>query len=113
MRQKHATCDKIALCKRAYLCDVRLLHAVAGKLKSFNHSLSLMYLPKPRFNASSNDISYVLIILMIQIISHACIHAIHATADPQPHSCLYFLHAKEFSVYVFVYSGWDIELTIS
>ena len=23
VRQKHATCDKIALCKRAYLCDVR------------------------------------------------------------------------------------------
>ena len=31
-----ATCDKIALCKRAYLCDMRLLHAVAGKLKSSN-----------------------------------------------------------------------------
>ena len=28
MRQKHATCDKIALCKWAYLCDMRLLHAV-------------------------------------------------------------------------------------
>ena len=35
VRQKHATCDKIALFKRAYLCDMRLLHAVAGKLKSF------------------------------------------------------------------------------
>ena len=30
------TCDKIALCKRAYLCDMWLLHAVAGKLKSSN-----------------------------------------------------------------------------
>ena len=34
MRQKRAT--KIALCKRAYLCDMRLLHVVAGKLKPFN-----------------------------------------------------------------------------
>ena len=33
---RYATCDKIALCKRAYLCDMRLLHAVAGKLKSSN-----------------------------------------------------------------------------
>ena len=33
---RHATCNKIALCKRAYLCDMRLLHAVAGKLKSSN-----------------------------------------------------------------------------
>ena len=36
MLSTHATCDKIALCKRAYLCDMRLLHAVAGKFKSFN-----------------------------------------------------------------------------
>ena len=28
--------DKYYLCKRAYLCDMRLLHAVARKLKSFN-----------------------------------------------------------------------------
>ena len=34
--KKHAMCDKIALCKWAYLCDMRLLHAVAGKLKSSN-----------------------------------------------------------------------------
>ena len=33
---RYATCDKIALCKRAYLCDMWLLHAVAGKLKSSN-----------------------------------------------------------------------------
>ena len=33
---RHATCNTIALCKRAYLCDMRLLHAVAGKLKSSN-----------------------------------------------------------------------------
>ena len=33
MRQKHATCDKIALCKRVYLCDMQLLHAVAGKFE--------------------------------------------------------------------------------
>ena len=33
MRQKHATCDKIALCKRAYLL---LLHAIARKLIDFN-----------------------------------------------------------------------------
>ena len=31
MRQKHATRDKIALCKRAYLCDMRLLQAVSCK----------------------------------------------------------------------------------
>ena len=36
MRQKHATCKKIALCKRGYLCDMRLLHVVTGMLKSFN-----------------------------------------------------------------------------
>ena len=33
---RYATCYKIALCKRAYLYDMRLLHAVAGKLKLFN-----------------------------------------------------------------------------
>ena len=29
-QQKHAMCDKLMLCKQAYLCDMRLLHAVAG-----------------------------------------------------------------------------------
>ena len=44
---RHATCDKIALCKRAYLCDMRLLHAVAGKLKSFNFLATIACRNKP------------------------------------------------------------------
>ena len=42
-----ATCDKIALCKRAYLCDMRLLHAVAGKLKSSNFLATIACRNKP------------------------------------------------------------------
>ena len=41
------TCDKIALCKRAYLCDMRLLHAVAGKLKSSNFLATIACRNKP------------------------------------------------------------------
>ena len=43
---RHATCDKI-VCKRAYLCDMRLLHAVAGKMKSSNFLATIAYRNKP------------------------------------------------------------------
>ena len=42
-----ATCNKIALCKRAYLCDMRLLHAVAGKLQSSNFLATIACSNKP------------------------------------------------------------------
>ena len=45
MRQN--SCDKIALCKRAYLCDMRLLHADAGKLKSSNFLATIACRNKP------------------------------------------------------------------
>ena len=48
---RHATCDKIALCKRAYLCDMRLLHAVAGKLKSSNFLATIACRNKPVYIA--------------------------------------------------------------
>ena len=44
---RHATCNKIALCKRAYLCDMQLLHAVAGKLKSSNFLATIACRNKP------------------------------------------------------------------
>ena len=44
---RYATCHKIALCKRAYLCDMRLLHAVAGKLKSSNFLATIACRNKP------------------------------------------------------------------
>ena len=40
-------CDKIALCKLAYLCDMRLLHAVAGYLKSSNFLATIACRNKP------------------------------------------------------------------
>ena len=44
---RYATCNKIALCKRAYLCDMRLLHAVAGKWKSSNFLATIACRNKP------------------------------------------------------------------
>ena len=42
-----ATCDKIVLCKQAYLCDMQLLYAVAGKLKSSNFLATIACHNKP------------------------------------------------------------------
>ena len=44
---RHATWNKISLCKRAYLYDMRLLHAVAGKLKSSNFLATIACRNKP------------------------------------------------------------------
>ena len=40
---RHAACNKIVLCKKAYLCDMRLLHAIARKLNDFNFLATVDY----------------------------------------------------------------------